>query len=389
MLFSLGMPVTVVSLRHFTVALLWSAGVVLTLFCQNKRAFAKDLYRVLKHPVFFVFTVLVLWSFFSSAWSIKPLQSFKASLSQTATLFLIAVLFTHLHSLSRRSFSWAMQVLTGLVFLSIFLLFLQIPLFFKTFKVLLGYGWSTLKPNSALLLVVAIPLAAYRHLHLRQKGIALLLVLFSILLAYQVDYQAGVFGLIIAGIAAGLGYRFSYFIPMFSAYLSAFLCLSLPFIFHFLVPALDLKALWFTSGLSSFAHRLYIWDFITKQIWEKAFLGWGASTSRGFPTDGLTTFEGSDILPSHPHNHIMQLWLELGGVGALILAVLHFMLFRSIAKLESRQATAWAMLFSVMSFVILSLSHSIWHKWWMTWLGAAGVLMAVVLKRAQKISHDL
>ncbi|MDP4840912.1 MAG: hypothetical protein NWR43_04995, partial [Alphaproteobacteria bacterium] len=270
MLFSLGMPVTVVSLRHFTVAFLWSAGVLLTLFCQNKRAFAKDLYRVLKHSVFFVFTVLLVWSFFSFAWSIKPLQSFKASLSQTATLFLIAVLFTNFRSLSRPSFSWAMQVLTGLVFLSIFLLFLQIPLFFKTFKVLLGYGWSTLKPNSALLLVVAIPLAAYRHLHLRQKGIALLLVLFSILLAYQVDYQAGVFSLIIAGIAAGLGYRFSYFIPMFSAYLSAFLCLSLPFIFHFLIPALDLKALWFTSGLSSFAHRLYIWDFITKQIWERS-----------------------------------------------------------------------------------------------------------------------
>ncbi len=387
--FSLGVTVTIVSLRHFTVALLWGAGLVLTLLCQSKKTFAKDLCRALKHPGFLILAVLLVWSFFSSAWSIKPFQSFKASLSQSVTLFLVAVLFTHFRSLSQRSFSWAMQLLTALIFLSIFLLFLQIPLFFKTFKDTLGYDWSTLKSNIALLLVVSIPLAAYRQLNCRKKGIALLLLLFSIILAYQVDYQAGVFGLIIAGISAGLGYRFSYFIPMVSAYLSAFLCLSLPFIFHFLLPAVDLKALWLTSGLSSFAHRLYIWDFITKQIWEKVFLGWGAATSRGFPTDGLTTFEGSDILPSHPHNHIMQIWLELGGVGALILAVLHFLLFRSIAKLESRQATAWAMLFSVASFVILSLSHSVWHKWWMTWLGASGVLMVIVIKRAQRISHDL
>lgn len=96
-------------------------------------------------------------------------------------------------------------------------------------------------------------------------------------------------------------------------------------------------------------------------------------------------FDGTDILPSHPHDHIMQVWLELGGVGALILAVLHFMLFRAIAQLESRRATAWAMLFSITSFVILSLSHSIWHKWWMTWLGVAGVLMVVVLKRCKRV----
>ncbi|HBN22232.1 MAG TPA: hypothetical protein DD412_03240 [Holosporales bacterium] len=383
-LFSLGTLVTIVSLRHFTVALLWSSGVVLTLFCQDKKTFLKDLWRALKHPGFLILSVLLLWSFCSSAWSVRPMQSFKASLSQSATLFLIAVLFTHLKSFSQRSFSWAMKLLTGLVFLSALLLFLQIPFFWGTLKENMGYGWSTLKTNVALLLILSIPLAAYWQLHYKQKAVPLFLFLFSITLASQVAYQAGSFGLIIAGMAAGLGYRFSYFIPMASAYLSAFLCLSLPFIFHCLIPALDLKVMWFTSGLSSLAHRFYIWDFITKRVLEKTFLGWGAAASRGFPTYGLKLFEGNDILPSHPHNHIMQIWLELGGVGALFLAILHFMLFRAIAKLETRLATAWAMFFTVASFMILSLSHSIWHKWWVTWLGAAAVLMVVVIKKSPK-----
>ena len=383
-LFSLGVLITIVSLRHFTVALLWGGGVILTLFCQDKKNFAKELWRALKHPGFLMISVLLLWSFFSLSWSIRPMQSFKASLSQSATLFLVAVLFIHFRSFSQGSFSWMIKLLTGLIILSALLLFLQTPLFFETFKAILGFGWSPLKTNVALLLTLSIPLAAYWHLNHEQKVVPLLLFLFSSVLAYQVEYQAGAFGLAIAAVAAGLGYRFSYFIPMISAYLSAFLCLSLPFIFHYLTPLLDLKALWFTSGLSSLAHRFYIWDFITKHIFEKVFLGWGAAASRGFPTKGLTTFEGSDILPSHPHNHIMQIWLELGGVGALFLAILHFMLFRSIARLESRLATAWAMFFTVASFVILSLSHSIWHKWWITWLGASAVLMVVVIKRAQE-----
>jgi O-antigen ligase len=296
----------------------------------------------------------------------------------------MAVLFIHLRSLSQRSFSWVMTLLTGLVLLSALLLVAQGPFFFESFKVALGYGWSTLKPNVALLLILSIPLAAYWQLHHRKRGLALLLLLVSIALAYQVEYQAGLFGLITASVAAGMAYRFSYFIPMVSAYLSAFLCLSLPFLFHYFIPLLDLKVLWFTSGMSSLAHRFHIWDFVTKHIVEKAFLGWGAATSRGFPTHNLKLFDGSDVFPSHPHNHIMQIWLELGGVAALILALLHFMLFRAIAKLESRLATAWAMLFTVASFMILSLSHSIWHKWWITWLGAAAVLMIVVIKRAQK-----
>lgn len=385
LLFSLGMLSTIVSLRHFTVVLLWGSGVALTLFCQDKKTFTKDLWRALKHPGFLILSALLLWSFFSFSWSMKSLQSFKASLSQSATLFLIAVLFTHFRSFSQRSFSWVMTLLTGLAFLSALLLFLQMPLFFETFKEKLGGVWSPLKPNVALLLTLSIPLAAYWHVHYKQKLIPLLLFLSSILLAYQVDYQAGAFGLVIAAIAAGLGYCFSYYIPMVSAYFSALLCLGLPFIFHYLIPLLDLKEIWFTSGLSSLAHRFYIWDFITKHILEKVFLGWGAATSRGFPTQGLTTFEGSDILPSHPHNHIMQIWLELGGIGALFLALLHFMLFRAIAKLESRLATAWAMFFTVASFVILSLSHSIWHKWWMTWLGASAVLMITVIKKAKEV----
>tara|TARA_R110002095_G_scaffold98794_3_gene86790 strand:- start:357 stop:1577 length:1221 start_codon:yes stop_codon:yes gene_type:complete len=382
-LFFLGGLITIVSLRHFTVALLWGTGVVLTLFCDHKKTFLRDLWKALKHPGFLALAVLLLWSFLSSIWSIRPLQTLKASLSQSATLFLIAVLFTHLSSFSQRSFSWVMELLTGLIFLSSFLLFLQIPPFFHSLKEVLGYGWSTLKPNVALLLSLSIPVAAYWHFHKKKKAIPLILLLFSFVLAYQMGYQAGIFALVIASIAAGLGYRFSYFVPMASAYLSAFLCLSLPFIFHYLIPLLDLKALWFTPNMSSLAHRFYIWDFITKHIWEKVLLGWGAAASRGFPTGGITIFEGEDILPSHPHNHIMQVWLELGGGGAIILAFLHFMLFRAIAKLESRAATAWALFFTVASFVILSLSHSIWHKWWITWLGAAAVLMVAVIRRSQ------
>lgn len=384
-LFCFGGLITLVSLRHFTVALLWSIGVTLTILCQDKKEFLQDLWRALKHPGFLILYALLGWALFSSFWSLNPLQSIKATLSQGMTLILVAVFFTHFRAFDHKAFAFMVKILTGLVLISAVLLLIQMPPFFDTFKNTLGYGWSTLKPNVALVLTLSLPLAAYWHLHHRKKMIPLVLGLTAVLLVHQTSYQAGLVGLMVAGIAAGLSYRFSYFIPLASAYLSAFLCLTLPLIFSYIIPLMDLKALWLTKNMSSLAHRFYIWDFLLKFIGEKPLFGWGAEAARGFPTGGLKVFDGTDILPSHPHDHIMQVWLELGGVGALILAVLHFMLFRAIAQLESRRATAWAMLFSITSFVILSLSHSIWHKWWMTWLGVAGVLMVVVLKRCKRV----
>ena len=86
---------------------------------------------------------------------------------------------------------------------------------------------------------------------------------------------------------------------------------------------------------TSALHRMLIWDFTAERIAERPLLGWGMEASRTVPggrgqpeAAALDRMRVTDpgqrrwfaephvqILPLHPHNGALQLWLELGAVG--------------------------------------------------------------------------
>ena len=86
---------------------------------------------------------------------------------------------------------------------------------------------------------------------------------------------------------------------------------------------------WFTvhmdlSSWWSAHHRLYIWSFVLERMSERPWLGWGLEASRAMPDFGWAIWPGQDrMIPLHPHNEFLQVWLELGPFGlALILIAL-------------------------------------------------------------------
>ena len=75
-------------------------------------------------------------------------------------------------------------------------------------------------------------------------------------------------------------------------------------------------------------HRTYIYDFVIQNISDKPILGWGIGVSRSLPgsQEQITELK-RELLPLHPHNSILEIWVELGLVGALALAILiHFII---------------------------------------------------------------
>lgn len=129
----------------------------------------------------------------------------------------------------------------------------------------------------------------------------------------------------------------------------------------------------------SAAHRLLIWDFSVERIAERPLLGWGMEASRTIPgntaspsPDALRRFgldgpaaaawlPSAQLLPLHPHNGALQLWLELGLPGALLGAALALLLGRAAGR-SSRPAVAAAMLAAGM--VTAMLSFGAWQEWW-------------------------
>ncbi|MGH6953639.1 MAG: O-antigen ligase family protein [Alphaproteobacteria bacterium] len=123
----------------------------------------------------------------------------------------------------------------------------------------------------------------------------------------------------------------------------------------------------------SAAHRLYIWSFVTERIMERPWLGWGLGSSRIIPgADGLTPVGGTNV-SLHPHSAPLQLWLELGVGGVLMLAALVVLVCRAISRLDDRFDRAAAAAMLSVGFVLGALAFGVWQGWW---IGALGLLAA-------------
>ena len=123
---------------------------------------------------------------------------------------------------------------------------------------------------------------------------------------------------------------------------------------------------------ASWDARLNIWTFTADHIQNHPFRGWGVDASRTF----------GPAIPLHTHNAQLQLWLELGAIGAALAGVFFCWLAYGIVRLSERSrgeaATAAGALVSYL--VIGGLSFGVWQEWWLA-LGAL-TLIACGLSRA-------
>ncbi len=123
---------------------------------------------------------------------------------------------------------------------------------------------------------------------------------------------------------------------------------------------------------ASWDARLNIWTFAADHIQNHPFRGWGLDASRTF---------GSAI-PLHTHNAQLQLWLELGAIGAALAGVFFCWLAYGAVRLaeRSRGEAAMAAGALVSYLVIGGLSFGVWQEWWLA--SGALTLIACGLARA-------
>lgn len=112
----------------------------------------------------------------------------------------------------------------------------------------------------------------------------------------------------------------------------------------------------------SIYHRAAIWDFVGDRIAEKPVLGWGMNASRNIPNAHETIPGGVERIPLHPHNFSLQLWLELGGVGAALASLALGFLGLGCAGSRMRQAALVATLATAL--FVASVGYGMWQGWW-------------------------
>jgi O-antigen ligase len=121
-------------------------------------------------------------------------------------------------------------------------------------------------------------------------------------------------------------------------------------------------------------HRAEIWFFAAERIADRPLLGWGLNAARALPGGKELIQPGVERLPLHPHNGVLQLWVELGVVGAALgaaIAVAATLHATSAARDVSTRIAMTATVAAAMT--VICVGYGLWQGWWMAalWLIAA------------------
>lgn len=124
--------------------------------------------------------------------------------------------------------------------------------------------------------------------------------------------------------------------------------------------------------------RLELWNFVAGKIMEQPLLGYGLEAGRFLLLDGMTHKYFGGPLMHHPHNAIIQIWFEMGLLGASVAALGWALLVRQIGYLSSyKRSYPLAALTCIL--IIGAVSHGLWQTWWVSALVVVPFFFAISL----------
>jgi O-antigen ligase len=122
----------------------------------------------------------------------------------------------------------------------------------------------------------------------------------------------------------------------------------------------------------SYGRRAQMWETASNYIAQKPLTGWGLGAGSTFDTPIMYGGFEWPIIQLHPHAAPLHIWLETGGIGALLASVTLIMAGGVAIRVFGRYRIATAALVGGLTFLFLTwgFSHSAWREWVWTSLAA-------------------
>jgi O-antigen ligase len=174
--------------------------------------------------------------------------------------------------------------------------------------------------------------------------------------------DAPVLGLLLAPVVATVVWRWPDAGPKAMAMVAAALFLGMPLLVWAVRRYADFDALQSQLPLTD-ALRLGYWSHAIDWIWAAPLRGWGLDASRMF---------GPGI-KLHPHNVPLQVWMELGAVGAVAAAAFWALALSRLAEPRPSLARA-ATAACAAVYLLFGVNFGVWQEWW---LGVAALIAMV------------
>ena len=207
--------------------------------------------------------------------------------------------------------------------------------------------------------------------------LAVPMALGTALLANRFLSDAPVIAVGLAIFAGGLAWAWPRTAPRIMGLGAAVIVLVMPAIFLF-VAGLGLRP----SLPLSWAERLGYWMYATARVGDHPWRGWGLDASRAF----------SPYIQLHPHNGPLQLWMELGAVGAAAAALAWVFAFRRLARDKRSLVAAATVGSAAVYFFFGAISFGVWQEWWLSLAALVAIIGAMadstVPTVAARVSRD-
>ncbi len=159
----------------------------------------------------------------------------------------------------------------------------------------------------------------------------------------------------------------------------AFAAVAMPWLVRI---ALDHLPAWFHEALASMASytRAVLWNDFAVAIADKFWLGWGLNASRLLPIYAVSEPETRVVdLWWHPHNALLQVWIEFGLVGA-VLAAIGLMYGVSLLARTERPLFPFAAAAFAGAFSASVVSHGAWENWWLSLMAITAIAFGALSK---------
>ncbi|MGD9981002.1 MAG: O-antigen ligase family protein [Hyphomonadaceae bacterium] len=147
-----------------------------------------------------------------------------------------------------------------------------------------------------------------------------------------------------------------------------------------LTPLLTASPFLLESIPHSWAVRIGIWRYTCAEILEQPWIGRGLDAARATTDYAIYDGERLRVIPVHPHSASLQLWYDLGLVGAVLAAALLALTGHRLGRAyaTNRPAAAAAAAVLAMFGMMANVGWSLWQEWWMATLILAGALVCAL-----------
>ncbi len=318
-----------------------------------------------------LFLILFAWSFISNIWG--PENQYWKCLKTFVIIFLGISFSINIYNLSDTNKKRLLNsaILSCIVMIIIFLIeSLSSGIIIKNIiDIHESQILEKVARGTVILSILATPFAIY--IYMLNKKLGLIFLIFSLISIISLPMTAALVGIL-------LGISFALFIFVFGNKFCNFILISFS-IYVLFAPFISSNILTIQKlrqneiFLSSpHEHRIGIWEYSSNAAIKHLPFGLGFDSSRylGSKNDKIEQMRKNknyapDALPLHPHNAVIQIWLELGGIGVLLLLGLLYSSIRIINKIKNiyQKAIGISLVGSITPPLILN--FGVWQAWWL------------------------